>query len=184
MHGTDVLRAQCLQVFQQVPLVFQNGLPLIEYLHTVGTYFLQQFLVALGIQRGVYADNLATLLGHLAQFVQTLHHLLPERFIIGPVVAASAKGQENHRTTTHTVHRVETIHGHFPVTVLLGQTLSVETAHGHSSNLHAQRIGNMTEMRGLLWVTQLVVEGGTIAQSAHIEFHTVRTNLTGTGKFT
>ena len=90
MHGTDVLRTQCLQVFQQVPLVFQNGLPLIEYLHAVGTYFLQQFLVALGIQRGVNADDLATLLGHLAHFVQTLHNLLPQRFIIGPVVAASA----------------------------------------------------------------------------------------------
>ena len=90
MHGTDVLRTQCLQVFQQIPLVFQDGLPLIEYLHAVGIDFLQQFLVALGIQRGVDADNFSTLLGHLAQFVQVLHNLLSERFIIGPVIAAAA----------------------------------------------------------------------------------------------
>ena len=42
----------------------------------------------------------------------------------------------------------------------------------------------MTEKRGLLWVTQLVIEGSTITKPAHIEFHTVRTNLMGTGEFT
>lgn len=42
----------------------------------------------------------------------------------------------------------------------------------------------MAEKRSLSGVAQLVVEGFPLAQAAHVEFHTVRTNLKGTGKFT
>ena len=90
MDGTDIFGTQFLHVLDDVPVVLQDGLPLIEDGNAVALDLLQQFQVACSIQGCVDADHDTMCLGSLTDVVEAVDNLLTLRLIGRPVVTASA----------------------------------------------------------------------------------------------
>ena len=110
--------------------------------------------------------------------MQTLHYLAAQRQRVGPVVAASANGQECHGGIHH-VHRVETVFHEPAPRFLPGEALTIEARHCHCSHLYAETVGGVAEFPCHLRLAHLVVEGVALAESTHVHLQSVAAQLFG-----
>ena len=163
-------------------MVLHSGLHLVEDGNACTLHLFKQLEVATGVEGCVNAYTLASGGGSLTDGVQTAHHLGALGTVGGPVGPAATQRQEGHGGAPHPVHRVEAVGHEFQIVITLGEVLPIEGAHRHRTDSHAQRVGHMAETGSLGIVAQFVVEGGALAQTAHVQFHTVGTELAGKGK--